>query len=756
MPVQNQKPLADKDSQIPKIIGFLRTVGMSFTDGDSKKNYISFPSTSMAIVGKNGSGKSTLLTELALTARPWAARYVSSETESIFDLNHGAYEADPRKIPFWRAGFVVENPLHFIGKTLVRHGLSQINLNHPDNSEREILPLCYLPPASAFVTQMNKNDISIGAPHYYREFDSYQNEMFKHANICIFPVRVENRSSENGSRDLPFEAGWVSARILFHNEDTPTANVMKNKLKERLLRLTKSDSEISYKEFLMALSKHETENLPEPGVLWSIESFPILDNPLFTPWSLGGQLIWSCNDDENVHHEIEAISHDLEQISIEKPKHHIDIDAELPIVMAVDSSLLNISEYNDVDQIIFGNPIPQKRGGLRTQQYGKMEVLQEWKNLESRVMEILSEWNILWTWDRKWGSKPFVSLNTDSNYFQDASGKFNAIARIWIHRAWQIAKIEKIDTPYKIAIWDEPEIGLHPSAIDVIAKQVIPFINSLGIQLIYATHSMRLAIASNQINSCERDKHGDPQLKPWKGIPRETAIAMGFTKINLLESIKRLIIVEGEMDRLVLNTLYEMDLEINRTQIVTLAGTNNLMSVADAEIILHSLDSKILIVLDGLDRSSLSAEILKKLNADCKSGDWIKVKLHLSEIRRSVLIPKSEGRSLIDLINLIADKGDRELIQRFEFFMFQTFDIVNVLPIDNVLGHKSRFISWSEVHNSMKLKGLPITSSSQKSFLYDEKTPLDKSAFVRGVAALLDKPLEGDFLALHKMAFPKE
>ena len=56
------------------------------------------------------------------------------------------------------------------------------------------------------------------------------------------------------------------------------------------------------------------------------------------------------------------------------------------------------------------------------------------------------------------------------------------------------------------------------------------------------------------------------------------------------------------------------------------------MSVADAEIILHSLDSKILIVLDGLDRSSLSAEILKKLNADCKSGDWIKVKLHLSEI----------------------------------------------------------------------------------------------------------------------------
>lgn len=749
MPVQNQKPAADRNPEIPKILGFLRTVGMGLTDGDSKKDYISFPSTSMAIVGKNGSGKSTFLTELALSARPWATRFYSSETESTD-------EADTRKIPFWRAGFVVENPLNFIGNTTVRHGLAQINLNHPDNSEREILPMCYLPPASDFVTQMKKNDISISAPHYYREFVSYQLEMFKYANICIFPVRVENRSSNNGSRDIPFEAGWVSARILFHNEDTPTANGIKNKIKERLLKLTKNNSEINYTEFLMALSKHETENSPELGVLSSIESFPILDNPLFTPWSLGGQLIWSCNDDQNVYHEIEAISHDLEKISIEKPKHHIAIDDALPIIMAVDSSLLNISEYNDVEQMIFGNPIPHKKGGLRSQPYGKVEVLQEWKNFELRVVEILAEWDILWTFDRKFDSKPFVSLNPNSNYFQDATGKFNDTARTWIHRAWQIARIEKIDTPYKIAIWDEPEIGLHPSAIDVIAKQVLPFIDSLGIQLIYTTHSMRLAVASDEIYSCERDKYGDPQLKPWKGITRETAIAMGFTKINQLESIKRLIVVEGPMDYLVLNTLYEIDLEINRTQIVTLAGTNNLMSIADAEIILHSLDSRILIVLDGLDRSSLSAEIIEKLNAACKLGDWIKVKMHLSEIRRSVLTPKSEGRSLINLINLIADKGDSELIQRFEFFMFKTFDIVNALPIDKVLGHKSSFVSWAEVHNRMKLNGLSITSNSQKSFLYDKQLSLDRPAFIRGVMALLDKPLEGDFLALYKVAFPKD
>jgi energy-coupling factor transporter ATP-binding protein EcfA2 len=734
----------DLAPETPIICGYLSTHGMTNADGDAEKKYIELAGKSISIVGKNGTGKSTILSELALTARPWAHVYFKTRDESLNEVMNQS------KFPFWRGGFILSCPSSYIGPLNQLRNIKNLNLNHPDSVEREILSFLYTPPGSDLAANFNRHEVDFNNNHYFAEYETYQEEMQRSSKIGLFPVRVQTAHSATGPVDDPLESSWAISRVVFRNEDTATLNLLVNDYVNFLKSLSESENPITYGQFLDSFSHHrDVEVEIKPGDKFSLTTFPIYDNPHFTPWSLGGLLIWGGADQEDVRDDIKRVLESYNEISIERPKHLISFDNFLPIVAAIDSKILNLSSHSDLEQMLYG--FPQKSvtwGGTR-----KVDLLENWEKLKPRIIEILTEWEVIYSvtailnWELK------LEIDSVTGNFQDVTGEFNETARCWIHRAWQIAVIENFDSPYKIAIWDEPEVGLHPTALDTVATRVIPFVTKLGIKLIYSTHSMRLAIAAEQIKACARDEFSRPYLSDWQGINRESAHSLGFTKIDLLENISKIIVVEGEMDREVLNVIFESELEIHRARIVTLAGTSNLLTIPDAEILIESLNSKILIVLDGLSRSNLTEEFISGLNLACQSGDWMNVKKCIWEIRQKAQNLKDEGQKLIKLLDLISNRGDNEIVKRFEFFMFTSLDISNELPIKGVLGEATQFKDWEAVIQAMKERNISISSGNQKKFLENLGTPITKKTCLRGALKLMDLPLSGGFNKFKSVAF---
>ncbi len=734
----------DVRPQTPRICGYLSTNGMTIADGDAGKNFFELEGQSISIVGKNGTGKSTILSELALAARPWAHVFFKTRDESLNEV------MSQSKFPFWRGGFILSCPSSYIGPLNQVKNIKHVNLNHSDTEEREILSFLYTPPGSDLAANFNRHEVDFNSNHYFAEYRQYQDELRQHSKIGLFPVRVQTAHSASGPVDDPLESSWAVSRIIFRNEDTVISNLLSNDLFATLKELSLSKTPITYGELLRSFSNHRDIGLAgKIGERFSINTFPLFDNPLFSPWSLGGLLIWGGADQEDVREDLVRVLNSHNEISIERPKHLTGFDSYLPIVAAIDSKLLNLSSFSDLEQMLFGFPLKN----VAWHSARKVELLENWEKLKPRIIEILTEWDVIYSvaallnWELK------LEIDSTTGNFQDVTGEFNETARCWIHRAWQIAVIEEYDSPYKIAIWDEPEIGLHPTALDTVATKVIPFVENLGIKLIYSTHSMRLAIAAAQIKSCSRDEFSLPTITDWHGINKESAYLLGFSKIDLLENIHKIIIVEGEMDLEVLRVIFENELEIKRTRIITLAGTSNLLTIPDAEIIIESLNSKIMIVLDGLSRSNLSEKFLSDLNSACQSGDWMIVKKCIWEIRQEAQNLKDEGKKLVKLLDLLTNRGDNELVKRFEFFMFKSLDISNELPIKGVLGEDTQFQDWEEVTKAMGEKKISISSGNQKKFLEGLGTPINKKTCLRGAIKLLDLPLTEDFIKFKKAAF---
>lgn len=728
----------------PSICGYLGTYGMTHASGDAEKKYVELEGKSISIVGKNGTGKSTVLAELALAARPWAYIHFKKQDESLNEvMNEG-------KFPFWRGGFILECPSNFIGPLNQLKNIKYLNLNHPETEKREILSFLYTPPGSDLASNFNRHNVDFSINHYFAEFEEYQDELRQNSKIGLFPVRVQTTHSATGPVDDPLESSWAISRVIFRNEDTKVSNILANDLFERLQELSQQKEPLSYGDFLQELSNHrELIFNGQIGQKFSICTFPVLENPLFTPWNLGGLLIWGGADQDDVRDDLSTVIKSTNEVSIERPKHIVGFDTFLPMVAAIDSKILNLNSYTDIEQMLYGFPLKSVSWGRS----GKSDILENWEKLKPRIIEILTEWDVIYSvtavlnWELK------LEIDSVTENFQDVTGEFNETARSWIHRAWQIAVIEAYETPYKIAIWDEPEIGLHPTALDTVAIKVIPFIEKLGIKLVFSTHSMRLAIAAAQIKACSRDGISRPILTDWRGINRESAYSLGFSKIDLLENINKIIIVEGEMDREVLQVIFENELEIHRTRIVTLGGTSNLLTIPDAEILIESLNSKILIVLDGLSRSNLNEKFIQSLNDACKSGNLSFVKKSIWEIRQKALALKDEGQKLIKLLDLLSNRGDSDLIKRLEFFMFESLDISNELPIEGVLGENTPFQNWRQVEEAMKSKKIPISSGNQKKFLESMGSPVTKKTCLRGAIRLLDLPIEGNFLKFRQIAF---
>jgi hypothetical protein len=166
-----------------------------------------------------------------------------------------------------------------------------------------------------------------------------------------------------------------------------------------------------------------------------------------------------------------------------------------------------------------------------------------------------------------------------------------------------------------IFVFDEPERHLHPAAQRE-AAQFIASIVGEGATVIVATHAP--AFLNEEIPHA-RYVRLSRVARQTKAFPldggRMNAIErsfgeLGLTRADLIQLTRGVLLVEGEHDRLVVQSFFGNDLADAHVRVLQIRGSDNVLALVDADL-LRTLDIPVFVMLDHT-----SARFIEDLNSN--------------------------------------------------------------------------------------------------------------------------------------------
>jgi hypothetical protein len=217
----------------------------------------------------------------------------------------------------------------------------------------------------------------------------------------------------------------------------------------------------------------------------------------------------------------------------------------------------------------------------------------------------------------------------DTGRFYDLATVGSGI-RIWAVSALLVAmQREPAETdrfPYRASpprppartlyLFDEPERHLHPTAQDEAAQWVA----SLAVEntaVVIATHSLAFLNIGVDANYwlVQRDADGATQVRLANDVLTSELDAqagqLGITRIQALQLTRRVLVVEGLHDELVIRHLYGPELNKHRVLLIPLFGANQAAAIADLEL-LQRLDRPLFILFDNTRREVLEGLLQRR------------------------------------------------------------------------------------------------------------------------------------------------
>ncbi len=172
-------------------------------------------------------------------------------------------------------------------------------------------------------------------------------------------------------------------------------------------------------------------------------------------------------------------------------------------------------------------------------------------------------------------------------------------------RTWLEASIEGLDSlrpELTIRVFDEPEAHLHPLAQRAIAE-ALDTLRLRGDNVVVASHSPHFLGRPHwglvRVQGTPEGATISPLTEADLHARTQLAVDLGLTRGELLTRVAYLLIVEGEHDRLMLESFYGDDLADAGVAILRMHGTGNLLATAELDFIQRYLDVPVGVLLDN-------------------------------------------------------------------------------------------------------------------------------------------------------------
>ena len=151
----------------------------------------------------------------------------------------------------------------------------------------------------------------------------------------------------------------------------------------------------------------------------------------------------------------------------------------------------------------------------------------------------------------------------------------------------------------KLLLIDEPELGLHETAVRHLCKGLQRISEEKDINVVLASHSAQF-IKDENIRKLHVSRGGDGVIETheWNSS-KVNERGLGLERSELLLLTKRFLVVEGVHDKEVLNTLIGDQLRELDTHIFSMSGTGNIVTFADSELLYDLTDAAIVVVVDN-------------------------------------------------------------------------------------------------------------------------------------------------------------
>jgi hypothetical protein len=153
-----------------------------------------------------------------------------------------------------------------------------------------------------------------------------------------------------------------------------------------------------------------------------------------------------------------------------------------------------------------------------------------------------------------------------------------------------------------VYVFDEPERHLHPTAQREAARSLAALVRE-GASLIVATHApafLNEPIPHSRLVRLSR-VDGTTRATPLDGgrlVAVEQHLAeLGLTRADLIQLTRGVLLVEGEHDRLVVESFYGERLADAAIRVMTIRGAHNVPALLDADL-LRELGVRVLLMLD--------------------------------------------------------------------------------------------------------------------------------------------------------------
>jgi hypothetical protein len=158
--------------------------------------------------------------------------------------------------------------------------------------------------------------------------------------------------------------------------------------------------------------------------------------------------------------------------------------------------------------------------------------------------------------------------------------------------------------PHSAMLIDEPELALHSLAAHRVATALAGLATDSALPIIVTSHSAAfLDLPEAGLIHVYRDPKGVTQTQPMPSTIKDDFDAsiqrLGLSRSEGLQLIRLFVVVEGEHDKIVLETLFGHELAQLRASILVMRGTRNAVTILDSQMLVRYTDAAILVVLDG-------------------------------------------------------------------------------------------------------------------------------------------------------------